>query len=96
MTTIIIGIILIIIGSIFVNVGFPEFKEELRMVDEQPLFKRIFIYIIEFIGLLNFDSYLGWLLGLGILFIFCGGAFILLTFFWFDNLYITVLEALNT
>ena len=81
MTTIIIGIILIIFGAALVYVGVPEFKEELKMVGEQPLFKWVFIYIITFIGFLSFDSYLGWLLGLGILFVFCGGAFILLTFF---------------
>ena len=81
MITIIIGIVLIMIGAIFVNVGIPEFKEELKMVDELPVFKRGFIYIAIFIGFLSFDNYLGWLLGLGILFIFCGGAFILLTFF---------------
>mgnify|MGYP003492814377 CR=1 FL=1 len=72
---------IIIIGATLVNVGVPEFKEKLKMVGEQPLFKRVFIYIITFIRFLSFDNYLAWLLGLGILFIFCGGAFILLTFF---------------
>ena len=81
MATIIIGIILIMFGAALIYVGVPEFKEELKMVNEQSLFKRVFIYIITFIGFLSFDNYLGWLLGLGILFIFCGGAFILLTFF---------------
>lgn len=66
------------------NVGIHEFKEELNMVDELPVFKKGFIYIATFIEFLSFDNYLGWLLGLGILFIFCGGAFILLTFFSFD------------
>ena len=57
MTTIIIGIILIIFGAALVYVGVPEFKEELKMVGEQLLFKRVFIYIITFIGFLSFDSY---------------------------------------
>ena len=92
MATIIIGIILIIFGAALVYVGAPELKEELKMIGEQTLFKRVFIYIITFIGFLSFDNYLGWLLGLRILFVFCGGAFILLTFFWFENLYITVIE----
>ena len=81
MVTIIIGIVLIIIDAILVNVGIPKFKEELKMVDGLLVFKRVFIYIATFVGFLSFDNYLGWLLGLGILFIFCGGAFILLTFF---------------
>ena len=81
MTTIIIGIILIMFGAAWIYVGVPEFKEELKTIDEQPLFKRIFIYIITFIGFLSFDNYFGWLLGLGILFVFCGGVFILLPFF---------------
>ena len=37
---------IIIIGATLVNVGVPEFKEELKMGGEQPLFKRVFIYII--------------------------------------------------
>lgn len=57
MTTIIIGIILIIFGAALVYVGVPEFKEELKMIGEQLLFKRVFIYIITFIGFLSFDSY---------------------------------------
>ena len=81
MISIIVGIILRLIGSILLIVKFPEFEEALKMIDEQPLFKRVFIYIITFIGFLSFDNYLGWLLGLGILFVFSGGAFILLTFF---------------
>lgn len=81
MVTIIIGIVLIIIGAIFVNVGIPEFKEELKMIDGLPVFKRVFIYIATFVDFFSFDNYLDWLLGLGILFIFCGGVFILLTFF---------------
>ena len=66
-----------IIAAILVDVGIPEFKGELKMVDEQPLFKRIFIYLSTFIVFLSFDNYLG----LGIVFIFSGSAFILLTFF---------------
>ena len=77
MITTIIGIVLIIIGAIFINVGLPEFKEELKMVDELPVFKRVFIYRATFVEFLSFDNYLG----LRILSIFCGGAFILLTFF---------------
>lgn len=54
-------IVFIIIGAIFVNVGVPEFKEELNMVDELPVFKRGFMYIATFVGFLSFDNYLGWL-----------------------------------
>ena len=57
MTTIIIGIILIMFGAALIYVGVPEFKEELKTIDGQPLFKRVFIYIITFIGFLSFDSY---------------------------------------
>ena len=81
MNTIFIGTILIMFGAVLINVGFPEFKAELKTLNEQPLSKRLFIYIITFIGFLSFDNYLGWLLGLGILFVFCGGVFILLPFF---------------
>lgn len=51
------------IGAIFVNVEIPEFK-------------RVLIYIATFVRFLSFDNYLGWLLGLGVLFLWRGFYFI--------------------
>ena len=81
MPTIIIGIILMLIGAILINASLPKVKEELKMVNELPMFKRVFTYLATLIELLDFENYLGWLLGLGIIFLFSGTAFILLTFF---------------
>ena len=81
MLGIILGIILIFIGIILVPFGFSELREELHMVKETSRGKRIFVYLVTFIGFLSLDNFLGWLLTLGFIFIFAGAAFILLTIF---------------
>ncbi|MGN4127032.1 hypothetical protein ACMGD3_18785 [Lysinibacillus sphaericus] len=81
MNPIIIGIIAIFIGIILIPMGYSEFKKELKMVKGESKIKRIFIYLVTFIGFLSLDNFLGWILSLGILFIFIGAAFILLTIF---------------
>ena len=65
MITIMIGITLILIGSILLIVEFPEFEEALKMIDEQPLFKLVFRLVIRVINFICI----------------CVGAFILLTLF---------------
>ncbi|WP_397538144.1 hypothetical protein [Rummeliibacillus pycnus] len=79
MLPIIIGIILIVLGICLIPIGYSEFKEELKMVKEKSVFKRLFVYFITFIGLLDFDGYSGWILLLALLLVFSGGAFIILT-----------------
>ncbi|MGE7094251.1 hypothetical protein ACQKII_23035 [Lysinibacillus sp. NPDC048646] len=76
-----IGVIAIIIGIILIPVGYSEFKKELKIVKEQSKKKRIFVYLITFIGFLSLDNFIGWIFSLGILFIFIGTAFIVLTIF---------------
>lgn len=80
MSPVIIGIILIFLGLCLIPIGYSEFKEELKVVkEEKSIFKRLLVYVITFIGLLDFNSYLGWILSLGLLLVFSGGAFIILT-----------------
>lgn len=80
MSPVIIGIILIFLGLCLLPISYIELKDELKSFNEgQSIFKRLLVYIVEFIGLLDFDSYLGWLLSLALLLIFSGGAFIILT-----------------
>ena len=80
MLPIIIGIILIVLGLFLIPIGYSEFKEELKMVKkEKSIFKRLIVYVITLIGLLDFNSHLGWILSLGLLLVFSGGAFIILT-----------------
>lgn len=75
----VIGIILVFLGLCLLPIGYVELKGELKSFNEgQSIFKRLLVYIITFIGLLDFDSYLGWLLSLALLLIFSGGAFIIL------------------
>lgn len=81
MVGIIIGVIFIFIGLILLPIGFSELREELHMVKETSRVKRIFIYLVTFVGFLSLDNFLGWLLTLGLVFIFAGAAFILLTIF---------------
>lgn len=81
MNPIFIGIIAIFVGAILSALGYPEFKRELRIVKEQSHTKRVFIYLITFIGFLSLDNFIGWILSLGILFILTGAAFILLASF---------------
>ena len=81
MLGIILGVIFIFIGLILVPFGFSELREELQMVEGTSRVKRIFVYLVTFIGFLSLDNFLGWLLTLGLVFIFAGAAFILLTIF---------------
>jgi xanthine/uracil permease len=80
MSPVIIGIILIFLGLCLIPIGYSEFKEELKGVkEEKSVFKRLIVYVITFIGFLDFNSYLGWILSLALLLVFSGGAFIILT-----------------
>ncbi|HWI47914.1 MAG TPA: hypothetical protein VNU45_06780 [Rummeliibacillus sp.] len=80
MLPIVIGVILLVLGFCLIPIGYSEFKEELKMVkEEKSIFKRLFVYFITFIVFIDFNSYLGWILSLGLLLVFSGGAFILLT-----------------
>lgn len=81
MTPIIIGIVLIILGLCLIPVGYADFKEDLKMIKELPFFRRLIVYIITFFSFLDLSSYFGFILSLALLFIFCGGAFIILAIF---------------
>lgn len=82
MLPVIIGIILIVLGLCLFPIGYLELKEELKMVNkEKSVFKRLIVYVITFVGFLDFNNYLGWILSLALLLIFSGGAFIILTIF---------------
>lgn len=78
MLPIIIGIILIILGLFLIPIGYSDFKDELKMVKkERSAFKRIFLYMITFIGFLDLSNYLGYVLSLALLLIFGGVVFII-------------------
>ncbi|MEK9197180.1 hypothetical protein [Ureibacillus sp. FSL E2-3493] len=80
MSPLMIGIILLFLGLCLIPLGYSELKEELKMVKvETSSFKSLIVYVTTFIGLLNFNSYLGWILSIALLFVFGGGAFIFLT-----------------
>lgn len=82
MLPIIIGIILICLGLFLLPFGYAELKDELEIVgEEKSFFKRWIVYIVTFISFLDFSSYLGFILSLALLFIFSGGAFIILAIF---------------
>lgn len=81
MIGIMLGIIFIFIGVILVPIGFSELKEELQFVKETSRVKRIFVYLVTCIGILSLDNVIGWIVSLGLLFIFAGAVFILLTIF---------------
>lgn len=78
---IVIGVIALVIGTSLMVVGYPEFKDELKLVRELPLLRRVIVYVVTFLGFLSLDSYLGWIMSLGLLFNFTGLAFIFLTIF---------------
>lgn len=81
MLPIIIGVVLIILGLFLLPFGYGEFKEELKMIKELPFFRRLIVYIITFFSFLDLSSYFGFILSLALLFIFSGGAFIILAIF---------------
>ncbi|SOC05158.1 hypothetical protein SAMN05880501_10415 [Ureibacillus xyleni] len=80
MSPVIIGIILIFLGLCLIPFGYSDFKEELKMVKEETsIFKRFIVYVLTFIGFIDLNSYLGWILSLALLLVFSGGAFIFLS-----------------
>lgn len=81
MVGIMLGLLFIVIGVMLMPIGFSELKEELQVVKETSRIKRIFVYLVTGIGFLSLDSVIGWILSLGLLFIFIGIAFILLAIF---------------
>lgn len=75
MIGIMLGIIFIFIGVILVPIGFSELKEELQFVKETSRVKRIFVCLVTCIGILSLDNVIGWIVSLGLLFIFAGAVF---------------------
>ncbi|MER2153599.1 MAG: hypothetical protein ABS917_05395 [Solibacillus sp.] len=81
MLGLIIGIGLIIIGCFILPIGFVQLKDELGDYSDKPLYKRIFVYIIGIISLLDLSNITGWLLGIGFLLVISGFYFVILFFF---------------
>ncbi len=72
----IIGIVLLVIGLILFPIGINELRENVNILNEQSLWKKIVIYGVELWNCLSLTSTIAWILCLSVIFLFGGMVFI--------------------
>ena len=77
-----VGITLIVLGLGLLPFGYRDYKDDLKeIMEESSALARCKLSVVTFIDLLDFDSYLGWLLSTALLLVLSGGALIIFAIF---------------